>query len=193
MSRRQARDERRYGVSVRSVPAKFRSTSRAVTTAHGLGQCTGRHHQRHGCAAEASVAYPSPRSRVHGTRNVAATWLLNRQHRTTATGLRFTAHRVSNLRASYDIDVFSPDVAPADGAPWRIRLNDQLRAKVAEDAPEGWVGLDQAATILGVARQTVLHRVQRGELNAVYVRRDKREGLRIQVEADQPGLFATPD
>lgn len=157
--------------------------------------------------------------------------LLNRQHRTTATGLRFTAHRVSNLRASYDIAVFSPDVAPVDddapmvsitdaaaalgvsrhtiyrwirdgfiagvqptdGAPWRIRLNDQLRAKVAEDAPQGWVGLDQAATILGVARQTVLRRVQRGELNAVHVRRGKREGLRIQVEGDQPGLFATPD
>jgi excisionase family DNA binding protein len=157
--------------------------------------------------------------------------LLNRQHRTTATGLRFTAHRVCNLRASYDIAVFTRDVAPADddapmvsitdaaaelgvsrasvyrwirdgfiaavqptpGAPWRIRLNDELRAKVAQDAPDGWVGLDQAATILGVARQTVLHRVQRGELNAVYVRRGKREGLRIQVEADQPGLFATPD
>ena len=156
--------------------------------------------------------------------------LLNRQHRTTATGLRFTQHRVCNLRHSYDIAVFDPDVTPADDdapmvsiteaaaeldisrdtvyrwirdgfiagvqptteAPWRIRLDDQLRAKVAEDAPEGWVGLDQAATILGVARQTVLHRVQRGELNAVHVRRGKRKGLRIQVDDDQPGLFATP-
>jgi excisionase family DNA binding protein len=156
--------------------------------------------------------------------------LLNRQHRTTATGLRFTANRVCNLRASYDIAVFTPDVAPDDddgpmvsitdaaaeldvsrhtsyqwirdgfiaavqpttGAPWRIRLDDQLRGKVAEDAPDGWVGLDQAAAILGIARQTVLHRVQRGELNAVHVRRGKRKGLRIQVDDDQPGLFATP-
>ncbi len=64
---------------------------------------------------------------------------------------------------------------------------------IAEEAPEGWVGLDQAAKILGVARQTVLHRVQRGELNAVHVRRVNRKGLRIQVEAEQPGLFATPE
>ena len=82
---------------------------------------------------------------------------------------------------------------PTDGAPWRICLDDQLRAKVAEDAPQSWVGLDQAATILGISRQTVLHRVQRGELNAAHVRRGKREGLRIQVECDQPGLFATPE
>ena len=80
---------------------------------------------------------------------------------------------------------------PTPGAPWRIRLDAALRAKVAEDAPEGWVGLNEAATALGAARQTVLHRVQRGELAAVHVRRGKRQGLRIQVEPDSPGLFVT--
>jgi DNA invertase Pin-like site-specific DNA recombinase len=75
------------------------------------------------------------------------------------------------------------------GAPWQIRLTDELRARVCEQAPDGWLALAQAAETLGVARQTVLHKVQRGELAAVYVHRGKRKGLRIQVKADQAGLF----
>lgn len=75
-------------------------------------------------------------------------------------------------------------------APWRIRVDDDLRAKIAEDVPEGWVRLDDAARTLGVARQTVLHKVQRGELKAVFVRKGRRKGLRIQVERDETGLFA---
>jgi DNA invertase Pin-like site-specific DNA recombinase len=78
------------------------------------------------------------------------------------------------------------------GAPWRIRLNAELRSKVAEDAPDGWLSLDQAARALGVVRQTVLHKVQRGELAAVHVRRGKRKGLRIQVKPEHAGLFDTP-
>ena len=75
------------------------------------------------------------------------------------------------------------------GAPWQIRLTDELRARVCEQAPDGWLPLTEAAQALGVARQTVLHKVQRGELPAVYVHRGKRKGLRIQVKPDQAGLF----
>lgn len=75
------------------------------------------------------------------------------------------------------------------GAPWQIRLDDELRAKVTDEAPEGWLPLDQAAKVLGVARQTVLHKVQRGELTAVHVHRGRRDSLRIQVEPAQAGLF----
>jgi len=75
------------------------------------------------------------------------------------------------------------------GAPWQIRLTDELRARVCEHAPDGWLPLTQAAEALGVARQTVLHKVQRGDLNAVYVHTGKRKGLRIQVNHDQTGLF----
>ena len=46
---------------------------------------------------------------------------------------------------------------------------------------------------LGVARQTVLHKVQRGELPAVHVNRGRRKGLRIQVKHEQAGLFDTTD
>jgi len=75
------------------------------------------------------------------------------------------------------------------GAPWQIRLTDELRARVCEHAPDGWLPLTEAAQALGVARQTVLHKVQRGELPAVYVHNGKRKGLRIQVKPDQAGLF----
>jgi DNA invertase Pin-like site-specific DNA recombinase len=78
-------------------------------------------------------------------------------------------------------------------APWRIRVDQALRDKIAPQAPPGWLPLDQAATALGIARQTVLHKVQRGELAAVLVNRGQRQGLRIQVRHDQAGLFDTPD
>lgn len=78
------------------------------------------------------------------------------------------------------------------GAPWRIRLDDTLRAKVTEHVPEGWLPLRQAAATLGVARQTVLHKVQRGELAAVHVRRGRRSGLRIQVKPAQAGPSKNP-
>jgi hypothetical protein len=111
---------------------------------------------------------------------------------------------VSVRRAAAELGVTPPTVyrwlrdgfitgeQPTPGAPWRIRLNAALRAKVAENAPAGWLRLDDAARALGIARQTVLHRVQRGELAAVHVRKGKRKGLQIQVKPDQPGLFDTP-
>ena len=79
------------------------------------------------------------------------------------------------------------------GAPWRIRIDQALRDRIQPEAPEGWLSLDEAAKALGVARQTVLHKVQCGQLQAVHVNRGRRKGLRIQVEADQVGLFDTAD
>ncbi len=78
------------------------------------------------------------------------------------------------------------------GAPWRIRIDQAVRDRVVPKIPDGWVGLDEAANILGVARQTVLHKVQRGELQAVHVNRGQRKGLRIKVSSDQAGLFDQP-
>jgi hypothetical protein len=78
------------------------------------------------------------------------------------------------------------------GAPWQIRLTDELRKRVCEHAPDGWLPLSDAAKALGVARQTVLHKVQRGELASVYAHNGKRKGLRIQVKPEQTGLFENP-
>jgi DNA invertase Pin-like site-specific DNA recombinase len=78
------------------------------------------------------------------------------------------------------------------GAPWQIRIDQALRERIQPDTPDGWLPLGEAAQVLGVARQTVLHKVQRGELQAVHVNRGRRKGLRIQVKHDQPGLLDTP-
>ena len=76
------------------------------------------------------------------------------------------------------------------GGPWRIRIDEELRAKITSDAPEGWVGLEHAARRLGVAKQTVLDRIRRGELNAVYANRGQRKGLAIELPLPEDTLFA---
>ncbi len=86
-------------------------------------------------------------------------------------------------------DGFVAGEQPTPGAPWRIRLTDQLRGMLVDDAPEGWVAVQYATRTLGVSRQTVLQRVKRGELRAVLTRTGRRKGLRIEVPAPQPGLF----
>lgn len=75
------------------------------------------------------------------------------------------------------------------GAPWRIRLTDDLRSRFVEEPPEGYVPMQDATKILGVSRQTVLQRVKRGEIDAVHVFRGKRKGLRIKAIDDYPDLF----
>jgi hypothetical protein len=75
------------------------------------------------------------------------------------------------------------------GAPWRIRLTDELRGMLADDAPEGWLALHHATRAHGVSRQTILQRVKRGELQAVLTRTGRRKGLRINVPQPQNGLF----
>jgi hypothetical protein len=47
-----------------------------------------------------------------------------------------------------------------------------------------------AMKALGVSRQTVLQRVKRGQLRAVHVHRGRQPGLRIEVPATTPDLFA---
>lgn len=75
------------------------------------------------------------------------------------------------------------------GAPWRIRLTDDLRSMLVDDASEGWVAMQYATRALGVSRQTVLQRVKRGELRAVLTRTGRRKGLRIELPQTQKGLF----
>src|SRR4249920_3913058 len=78
------------------------------------------------------------------------------------------------------------------GAPWRIRLTDELRNMLVDDAPDGWVAVQYATRALGVSRQTVLQKVKRGELRAVLTRTGRRKGLRIEVSTPQDALFETP-
>jgi len=75
------------------------------------------------------------------------------------------------------------------GAPWRIRISDELRSQFVEEAPEGYVPIVDAMRILGVSRQTVLQRVKRGQLAALHVSRGRRKGLRINVLDHEMPLF----
>ena len=75
------------------------------------------------------------------------------------------------------------------GAPWQIRITDELRARFVEQAPANYLPMVDATAKLGVSRQTVLQRVKRGELEAVLVTRGRRKGLRSKVVDTQPGLF----
>lgn len=164
---------------------------------------------------------------VHYTDAIIA-GILNRQGKTTARGMRFTASRVCSLRTNWEIACFrlslsqpQPDaqqcvtveraaeilgVAPSTvhrwlndgfiageqltpGAPWRIRITDELRRQFVDKTPTGYVAMLKATHILGVSRQTILQRVKRGELQAVHVNQGRRKGLRIKLPDASPGLF----
>jgi predicted DNA-binding protein (UPF0251 family) len=73
-----------------------------------------------------------------------------------------TLHRC--LNAGF---IVGEQIAP--GAPWRIRMTEQLRARFVEQAPPEYLPMIEATKKLGVSRQTVWQRVKRGELQALYI------------------------
>jgi hypothetical protein len=75
------------------------------------------------------------------------------------------------------------------GAPWRIRITDELRSRFVDKTPAGYVAMLEATLALGVSRQTILQRVKRGELHAVHVNQGRRKGLRIKLPDTIPSLF----
>jgi DNA invertase Pin-like site-specific DNA recombinase len=86
-------------------------------------------------------------------------------------------------------DGFIPGEQLTPGAPWQIRLTDDIRSLFADDAPPGWVAMQDATRALGVSRQTVLQHVKRGELRAIHIRSRRRKGLRIELPTPQDGIF----
>jgi excisionase family DNA binding protein len=89
-------------------------------------------------------------------------------------------------------DGLLPGEQAAPSAPWRIRLSDDTRARFVPEIPDGYLSLADAARALGCARQTVLHKVQRGELHAIHVTRGRRKGLAINVPAPTMDRLLTP-
>jgi DNA invertase Pin-like site-specific DNA recombinase len=75
------------------------------------------------------------------------------------------------------------------GAPWRIRISEEIRERFVETPPADHVPIVDATRLLGVSRQTVLQRVKHGDLSAVHVRCGKRKGLYIKVLGIQATLF----
>jgi DNA invertase Pin-like site-specific DNA recombinase len=78
------------------------------------------------------------------------------------------------------------------GAPWRIRMSNELKNLIVPEVPPGYVAMPQAMRLLGVSRQTIMQRVKRGELPVVHVSRGKQKGLRIRVLDNQSQLFDQP-
>lgn len=74
-------------------------------------------------------------------------------------------------------------------APWQIRLTESLLNRFVEEAPDGYVTMQEATRCLGVSRQTVLQRVKRGDLDAVHVNRGRIKGIRIKVIDNQIDLL----
>jgi predicted DNA-binding transcriptional regulator AlpA len=77
---------------------------------------------------------------------------------------------------------FIPGEQTTAGAPWRVRITDQLRARFRQTPPVGYVALREAMGILGISRQAVWKRVKRGELESTYVTRGRRKGLFVRVD-----------
>ena len=71
------------------------------------------------------------------------------------------------------------------GAPWRIILTDEVRRRLTRgDAPDGWVGLTEAARRLGLPKSNVAHLVNTGKLPAMRTTVGKRQVWRIDVSSD---------
>ena len=68
-------------------------------------------------------------------------------------------------------------------------MSDALRSRFVDEAPPGYIPMQDATRRLGVSRQTVLQWVKNGKLEAVHVYRGRRKGLRIRVLEDNPSLF----
>jgi hypothetical protein len=86
-------------------------------------------------------------------------------------------------------DGIIPGEQLAPGAPWRIRLTDEMKAQFNQEAGTDFLPMREVMRALGVSRQTVSQRVKRGELEAVHVMRGKHKGLRIKVIPRQVDFF----
>jgi hypothetical protein len=94
------------------------------------------------------------------------------------------------LRWLMDGFIAGEQVTP--GAPWRIRMTQELKDLVVAETPPGYVAMPQAMRLLGVSRQTIMQRVKHGELPVVHVSRGRQKGLRIRVLENQTQLFDQP-
>ena len=78
-----------------------------------------------------------------------------------------------------------------EGAPLRVRMTDELRARCRPQAPEGFVPVATAMQRLGVSRQTIWNRIRTGQLESCHVTRGRRRGLYVRLPAPCLSLFET--
>jgi hypothetical protein len=104
---------------------------------------------------------------------------------------------VTEVRVTRSRDVLEGQVLPVTG---RLRRHSRLELVVVlpdgtsrlipqEWTGDGWLATLEATHAYGLSRQTLLQRVKRGEIRAVYLRTGRKKGLRIAPPAQQAGLF----
>ncbi|MDA0161323.1 helix-turn-helix domain-containing protein [Solirubrobacter ginsenosidimutans] len=74
-------------------------------------------------------------------------------------------------------------------APWRITLTEDVGRRFTPAVPDDYVRLAEAAARTGLARQTILNQVRRGDRDAIQVTQGQRRGLRVQLHPDEQGLL----
>jgi len=78
------------------------------------------------------------------------------------------------------------------GAPWRVRLGDELRVRFTNQPLDGYVSMFAAMARLGMSRHSVLQKIKCGELEAILVTAGRRKGIYVKVVDTQPNLFEQP-
>ena len=75
-----------------------------------------------------------------------------------------------------------------EGAPLRVRMTDELRARFRPEVPSGFVPVATAMRRLGVTRQTLWNRIKAGQLASCHVTRGSQRGLYVRLEEDTAAL-----
>jgi excisionase family DNA binding protein len=88
-------------------------------------------------------------------------------------------------------DGLLPAEQTAPHAPWRIKLTQDIRRGFIPDVPDGYVRLAEAAAHSGLARQTILNQIRRGDRDAIHVTEGQRRGLRVQLHPHEQGQLPT--
>lgn len=79
-----------------------------------------------------------------------------------------------------------------EGAPLRVLMTDELRARFRPEVPSGFVPVATATRRLGVTRQTIWNRIKAGQLASCHVTRGSQRGLYVRLqEAAALPLFAS--
>ena len=69
-----------------------------------------------------------------------------------------------------------------EGAPLRVRMTDELRARFRPEVPSGFVPVATAMRRLGVTRQTLWNRIKASQLASCHVTRGSQRGLYVRLE-----------
>lgn len=91
------------------------------------------------------------------------------------------------LRHLHDGLIEAEQLTP--GAPWRIRLAPDLKARFFCEPPSGYIPMLAAMNWLGMTRQGMVHRIKAGELDAVFVIKGGDKGIYIKMINQHPDLF----